>query len=1257
MEEIKEQNKSENQPISEQIIPRIIEDEMKQSYVDYAMSVIVGRALPDARDGLKPVHRRILYAMYDMGMLHNRPFKKSARIVGEVLGKYHPHGDTAVYDAMVRMTQKFSLRYPLVNGQGNWGSIDGDSAAAMRYCVTGDSLIITEKGLLRIDEISDKEAINLNILSKDKKINIALKWFDSGNHETLKIITNKGYTLTGTYNHPILVLNKDESGRPIFLWKLLENINKGDFVVIDRSADSLWPKEKLDLSDFYPSKITGKTKIRVLPKRLDNDLAFILGSFISEGSLTDNKIEFCNTDEIWINNLIEAWKRVFPDSTLHKFKKQPSSYGKEEYFRLECHCRYTLEFLRNLGLDSKKSGERKLPKSVLSCTKEIVVNFLKAYFEGDGSISYSRKMVELSCCSKSEQLMKDIQILLLRFGIDSFRRFDRYKSIWKLYIRGYRNILRFYKEVGFLSDYKIKKLEYVVYSYKKDNSLFDYVPFISDYIRGKTESSFVAKHNFDRYVNMNNNYKEIASILLEETNIDYSSLFEYFLTYNYLFDEVIQIEQAGIQRVFSIKVDSECHSFISNGFISHNTEAKLKKLSEEIMQDIDKETVKFVDNFDGSLKEPSVLPCKVPNLLVNGSSGIAVGMATNIPPHNMGEVCDGIIAQIDNPDIGVADLMQHVKGPDFPTAGLICGYNGISNAYFTGRGKITVRAKTHIEGKEGKQSIVISEIPYMVNKAEMVKEIADLVKEKKIIGISDIRDESDKEGIRVVIELKSDANSDVVLNALYKHSRVQTTFGVIMLALVDGEPHVLNLKQLLQHYTNHRKEVITKRTQFDLRKAEEKSHILEGIIIALDNIDNIIALIKKAKLISEAKSGLMEHYKLTEIQATAILDMKLQRLTSLEQEKIKEERSELLKLIAELKSILASEQKILDIIKKELVDLKTAYSDERRTEIINVEDTDLDMEDLIKPADMIITVTHAGYIKRLPVHTYKQQRRGGKGVIGTGKTEEDFVEALFVANTHSYILFFTNKGKVHWLKVYYIPEASRQAKGKAIVNLLQLEENEKINAFVPVKEFDDHHFIVMVTKNGVIKKTNLDEFSNPRKNGIIACTLREDDELINAALTDGNKNIVIATKGGMAVRFKEENVRAMGRNAAGVRGITLRNDAVVGMVVADDGSTLLTVTENGYGKRTMLAAYRETNRGGVGVKNIICSERNGKVVGVRSVTDDDDLMFVSKNGIIMRTSAKGISIIGRNTQGVRIMKLDSGDKLVAAAKVVKENDD
>ena len=809
----------------ETIVPRVIEDEMKTSYLDYSMSVIVGRALPDIRDGLKPVHRRILYAMHQMGMLHNKPFKKCARIVGEVLGKYHPHGDVAVYDALVRMTQDFSLRYPLIQGQGNFGSIDGDSPAAMRY-----------------------------------------------------------------------------------------------------------------------------------------------------------------------------------------------------------------------------------------------------------------------------------------------------------------------------------------------------------------------------------------------------------------------------------------------------TEARLNKLSEEMLQDIEKETVKFVDNFDGSLEEPSVLPCKVPNLLINGSSGIAVGMATNIPPHNMNEVVDGVIAQINNPEISFNELLIHVKGPDFPTGGIICGRKGIIDTYSTGRGKIIVRAKTHLEDTEKlkisgttgsgkpKKRIIIDEVPYAVNKAEMIIQIANLVKHKKIKDIRDIRDESDKEGIRVVLSLSQEANPDVVLNQLFKHTRMQITFGVIMLALVDGAPRVLDLRSLVQNYIDYRKKIVRKRTEFDLSKSEKRAHVLEGLIIALKDIDKTVKVIRASKSVEEAIKNLIEHLKITKEQSIAILDMKLQKLTSLEQDKTKKEREELLKLIEELKAILGSEQRILDIIKKELEDLKKEYGDKRRT-LIEETEQELETEDLIQQESVVVTISHSGYIKRQPLNTYKQQKRGGKGIIAAGTKEEDFIEDLFTAETHDYVLFFTNKGKVHWLKVYEIPEGSRQAKGNAIVNMLNLKD-EKVTACVPVKNFKEGH-VFMSTKKGIVKKTPLENFSSPRKGGIVAVSLNG-DELINVVLTDGNQNIIIATKDGMAVKFSEKDVRAMGRNSYGVRGIKLKDkDEVVDMVIAKEENSLLTITENGYGKRTRISEYRLINRGGSGVINIQCTDRNGKVIAVKS-TNDDELMFISKKGILIRTSAFEISEISRNTQGVTIMKLDEGDKVVAAAKIVRE---
>ncbi len=804
---------------NQKIIPRVIEDEMKSSYLGYSMSVIVGRALPDVRDGLKPIHRRILYTMLQVGLLSNKPFKKSANVVGTCMARFHPHGDAAIYDALVRMVQDFSLRYPLVQGQGNWGSIDGDASAAMRY-----------------------------------------------------------------------------------------------------------------------------------------------------------------------------------------------------------------------------------------------------------------------------------------------------------------------------------------------------------------------------------------------------------------------------------------------------TECRLNKLSEEMLQDIDKETVGFTPNFDGSLKEPVFLPAKAPNLLINGSSGIAVGMATNIPPHNLNETCDGVIKLIDNSNVSDEELMQIVSGPDFPTGGIIYGKSGIREAYKTGKGKIILRAKAKLEEYRGKTRIIVTEIPYQVNKSQLIEDIANLVRDKKVHGIGDLRDESDREGIRIVIELKSGANSDVVLNQLFTHTRLQTTFGVINLALVDKEPKILSLGSLLHHYLKHRKEIVRRRTEFDLKQAQEKSHLLKGIILALDNIDPIIKLVRESKSADQARKGLIESFNLSEKQAQAVLDIRLQRLTSMEQDKVREENKKLLGLIEELKSILASEQKILDIIRNELNALKEAYGDGRRTQILETEAKKIEQEQLIKSEEMVLTITNAGYVKRIPVNTYKQQRRGGKGVIGTGTRERDFVEDLFVANTHDHILFFTNLGKVHWLKVYQIPEAGRQAKGTAIINLLSLDKNERATAAIPVREFNPNLNLLMVTKNGIVKKTSLEEFSNPRKGGIAAITLEQGNNLIAVALTDGTKELIIATRDGMAVKFHEKDTRPIGRTAKGVIGIRLKQeDYVIGAVVAEENKTLLTITELGYGKRSQVSDYRLISRGGVGVTNVKITEKNGKVVAIKSVQNENELLLITQNGIILRVPVNQISIVGRHTQGVRIIKLDSGDKVVSTA-IVRESE-
>lgn len=685
------------------------------------------------------------------------------------------------------------------------------------------------------------------------------------------------------------------------------------------------------------------------------------------------------------------------------------------------------------------------------------------------------------------------------------------------------------------------------------------------------------------------------------------------------------------------------------------TEARLAKIAEELLADIDKETVDFVPNFDETTEEPKVLPSRIPNLLINGSSGIAVGMATNIPPHNLGEIIDGLVFLLENPDATVGDLMNFIKGPDFPTGGIIYGTTGIREAYEHGRGLIKIRAKARVEREyRGGEKIIISELPYQVNKARLIEKIAELVRDKRIEGISEIRDESDRDGIRIVLELKRGEVAEVILNNLYKHTQMESTFGVIMLALVGGQPHILNLKRLLFHFLQHRRDVVIRRTRFELRKAEEKAHILEGLKIALDHLDEIISLIRASKSPEEAKDGLMNRFPLTEMQAQAILDMKLQRLTGLEREKIINEYRETLKEIERLKAILGSDALVSQIIKDELLDIKSRYADERRTEITE-ETKEITLEDLITEEDMVITLSHHGYIKRNPLSAYRSQRRGGKGLTGMETKEEDFVEQLFIGSTHDYMLFFSNLGRLYWLKTYQIPEAGRTAKGKALVNLLTLSEGERITTALPIRDFKEG-YLVMFTKKGMVKKTLLEEYSNPRGKGIIAISLDEGDELIAVRKTNGQNDLIIGTMGGLSIRFNEEDVRPMGRTAMGVIGIRLREgDEVVSAEVIETDTTLLTVTEKGLGKRTALNEYPVQGRGGKGVISIKVTPRSGKAVGLIQVKDEDEVVMITNNGKLIRMIAGSISILGRNTQGVKLMDVEPEDRVVCIGRVAEKD--
>ncbi|MDA8353610.1 MAG: DNA gyrase subunit A [Firmicutes bacterium] len=688
------------------------------------------------------------------------------------------------------------------------------------------------------------------------------------------------------------------------------------------------------------------------------------------------------------------------------------------------------------------------------------------------------------------------------------------------------------------------------------------------------------------------------------------------------------------------------------------TEARMAPITRELLRDIEKETIDYTPNYDGRLEEPVVLPSRFPNLLVNGAAGIAVGMATNIPPHNMGEVIDGIFQLIENPDITIDQLMEHIKGPDFPTAGLILGRDGIKKAYRTGRGSIRMQAKARIEeAGNGKMRIVVEELPFQVNKAKLVEKIAQLVRDKKIDGITDLRDESDRNGMRVVVELRRDANPKVVLNNLYKQTNLQTSFGVNMLALVDGKPQVLNLKQVLHHYLEHQVEVIRRRTQYELRKAEERAHILEGLRIALDHIDEVIELIRGSQTAREARDGLMENFGLTETQAQAILDMRLQRLTGLEREKIENEYKELQEKIAELRAILASEERIRGVVRDELLEVREKYGDERRTRIV-LNTGDIDDEDLIPEDEVAVLMTHRGYIKRMPLTSYRAQRRGGRGVSGMGTREDDFVQHLFVTNSHNYLLFFSNKGKVYRMKAYEVPELSRTARGTPIINLIQIDQGEYIEAVIPVKEFTPDHYLFFGTRYGVVKKTSLEEFGHIRRNGLFAINLRDGDELVGVRLTDGKQEIILGTRRGMSIRFPEQDVRQMGRTATGVKGIALGDeDEVVGMEVVQPDQEVVIVTSKGYGKRTPLAEYRTQSRGGKGIKAQNVTKAKGQVVGLKVVTPEEDLMIVTTSGVVIRMNVEGISSMSRYAQGVKLISVKKQEEVATLARVDTEEEE
>jgi len=1248
------------------LVEREISEEMKESYIDYAMSVIISRALPDVRDGLKPVQRRILYAMYEDGLRHNAKFKKSAQVIGSVLSRYHPHGDMAVYDALVRMAQDFTLRYPLIQGQGNFGSIDGDTAAAYRYCITGDSFVITNRCLERIGEISTKENINLKVLSFAGKINQSSKWFDSGIHPTIKVETFRGYSLRGTFNHPILILEQNFEGAPVFKWKLLSEIKPGDFAVIDRNNRALWPSKEPSLKEFYPKTKNRKFILHKLPTQMNPDLAFLMGAILAEGYISVNrkkkygKVGFCNTNKEFIETFRSSFKKVFPDCPIYEKKRNPLGYGKKKFVSLEICSLYVAEFLKNLGLKIISSPKKQIPQIIFHSTKESVAAFLRGFVEGDGSILSYRKgqSPTIVFISKSKKLLQEVQIILLRFGIDSFLRFDGSKNNWVLLIRG-RNNFELFQTIGFVSKKKRKRLEKYC-KVNKDSQIMsktDFIPFLASYLRKKYKNKefkkWLLKHNIDRYPKLRK-YYPILEKFLEKKDLE---LINFFLKQCYLFDRVILVKPDKKERVFSLRVDSKCHSFVSNGFISHNTEARLSKIGEEMLRDIEKETVDFTLNYDGTRKEPTVLPSPLPQLLLNGCVGIAVGMATNIPPHNLKEVCDALIYLIDHPKADTQDLFRFIQGPDFPTGGLVYNKKEMIESYSIGKGPILVRAKAEIlENERGRPIILVSEIPYQVEKSQLLEQMAKLVTEKKIEGIKDIRDESDREGLRIVVELSKGAYPKKVLNALYKFTDLQKVFHLNVVALVEGIlPRNLNLVEVLEHFLSHRREVVLRRSKFELEKAKEKGHILEGIKKCLGKIEEVVKIIKESKDRETAREKLMKRFSLDKVQAEAILETKLAALARLERERIENELKEIERKTKELSEILKNPKKVNEIIKKELVYLKENFGDERRTKIFEESLGEIAEEELIPEEETLITLTKGGYIKRSDPKEFRAQKRGGKGILGIKTVGEDFVEHFLLCNTHDNLLVFTDSGKVFKIPVYEIPKEERQSKGKGIFNFLEILPEDQILGLISIGREDEKKglkYILFATKNGIIKKTPISEFKNVRRTGLMAISLKKGDILIECQKSSGEDEIILATKRGQLIRFKEKEVREMGRQAVGIRGIKLKkDDEVIGMEVIKKGvpkGNLLFLTENGFGKKTEIKEFKVQKRGGMGIKCSKISQKTGGLVEIKFLLDEMDLICISRKGKIFKTKISSIPKQKRPTQGVKIMKLEGGDKIASA---------
>lgn len=1215
-----------------------ISSNMKSSFINYAMTVIVSRALPDVRDGLKPVHRRILQSMKDLKVYGNSPKKKSARIVGDVIGKYHPHGDSSVYDAMVRMAQDFNYRYPLVLGQGNFGSVDGDPAAAMRYCVVGDTLVNTDKGLMFMGEIvensplSSETDIDLTIESFENVKNKAVKFFNSGVHDIIEVKTQFGYSVKGTHNHPLLVIEKTEQGKPHFVWKTMDQLTIDDYLVINRSQNQVESNED---------------------KATELEAKF-LGAMVSEGYISGEgqkyyRLGFNNSNIQFVDEVKELLSTLYNNPHIYENIRIYENRKPIKEISIDNKAIYN-DFKDKYEFE-EGSKNKFIPKVIKQSSFHIQKTFLKYLFEGDGCTNHlGKKNIHISYSSASFRLIKEIQIMLLQFGIVSTIHSDR--DHYRLLIFGLSNIKAFMDNIGFAypeKQNKLKELYEMTSSGKPSLSKTDFIPFISDYLRSKYDSYFLSKYNFDRKDIFDKNKEKLKDLLSEE---DFK-LLSYIHNLDCIYLPIREINDAGRDTVYSVKVDSECHSFTANGIINHNTESKMSIVAEEILRDVDKDTVDYIPNYDGTEIEPVVLPSRIPNLLINGSTGIAVGMATNMPPHHAGEAIDAVIAVLKNEKISIDDLIPILNAPDFPTGAMILGREDIEEAYKTGRGKLKLRGHVHVEnGLNNRPEIVITSIPYGASKPRLIEKIAELARDEKLTDLADIRDESDMSGIRIVLELKRSGIPKKIVSDLYRLTELQSTFGVINLAIVNGVPKVLNIKEIITHYIDHQRIVISRRTEYELVRLRKREHILEGLVIVGNRVDEVVQTIRQSRTAAIAKKALMENFALSEIQAQAVLDLRLQRITGLEVANTEKELKQVKREITRLEKILSNTKFVDKVIETELLEIKERFKDERKTEVIEIdlefeEESEEESNPVFVAKDLTVAITNKGVLHTVPEILYQKQ----KNVFALD--EGEFITKVMNVKSSSMLGLFTSDGQFYKINATELTENGRNQKGSSLLGSFGLKGKINVAGVVVFDSIDSEELLYFTTKNGFIKKMKASEILKSR-NGIQYIKMKDGDFVLSADTGEVNEKVFVTSSSGMLLQFETQAINPFGRMSNGVIMMKLaEGETVLSANLVKDHTHFVLQTENGFTKKVDLTEIKVQGRGGKGLKSGKYDKNSGSLVSSVLVKDTYQLISLFTTGHV-KSNVTELQVLSKDSKGELIQPAESTEVVLINSFTTEE---